>query len=150
MADFIFFASSVLICGALFALLEIQIEGGAGWAANLPTWQSDNRFARFVCGGRPLTGYHLYAHFFVFSAIHLPFGLALAEPTWPAELRILSFLVLFWVAEDYLWFVFNPAYGVRAFNPQRATWHAQSWWWIMPREYWIFVPVGLLLYSLSL
>ena len=65
------------------------------------------------------------------------------------ELRILAFAVLFWVAEDYLWFVLNPAYGWRSFNRVRAWWHAASWWWVMPRDYWLLTPAGIALYLLS-
>jgi hypothetical protein len=36
----IMFIAAVIACAAFLALLEIQIEGAAGWAANLPTWKS--------------------------------------------------------------------------------------------------------------
>ena len=39
----------------LFALLEIQIEGSHGWAANLPTWRLPPASKlRWLFGGRPL------------------------------------------------------------------------------------------------
>ena len=132
-----------------FALLEIQIEGAAGWAAGLPTWRRDNRWTRALLGGRPLTGYHLYCHVFVLTAVHLPFGLGLATWTPRGEARAVAFLILFWILEDFLWFVLNPRYGVRGFRKERAAWHASAWWWIMPREYWIFLPVSVALYLWS-
>jgi hypothetical protein len=143
------FFCAVLVCALLFALLEIQIEGGKGWAAALPTWRVENRWTRWIFSGRPLTGYHFYFHLFVFSILHTPYALALAEPSWAAEMRIIGFLTLFWIAEDFLWFVLNPSYGLSGFNPRDAWWHAESWWWFMPREYWIFTPVGILLYVLG-
>lgn len=148
MQHFLFFGS--LACAAAaFALLEIQIEGGAGWAAALPTWRRQNRWTRALLGGRPLTGYHLWCHVFVLTAVHLPFGMGLAAWSWRAEARVAAFLVLFWILEDFLWFVFNPAYGLHGFTQRRAVWHAHAWWGFMPREYWIFLPVGSALYALS-
>jgi hypothetical protein len=143
------FALSVIAAAAVFALLEIQIEGGDGWAATLPTWRIENRWTRVVMGDRALTGYHLFVHLFILIALHLPFTLSLAPFTLGGELRILAFLALFWILEDFLWFVFNPRFGLAGFNPERAWWHAPSWWWIAPREYWIFLPIGIALYLLS-
>ena len=59
------------------------------------------------------------------------------------------FMILFWIVEDFLWFVFNPAYGIRRFRREDIWWHAQSWWWFMPRDYWLTLPMGVLLYVLS-
>ena len=135
---------------AAFALLEIQIEGEAGWAASLPTWRRDTWWTRILLGGRPLTGYHLWCHVWAMLAAHAPFGLGLADWSVRGELRALAFVILFWILEDFLWFVFNPKYGIRSFRRDRAVWHAHAWWWIMPREYWIFLPTGIALYVASL
>ncbi len=143
------FAGTLVAAAAFFALVEIQVEGSAGWAAALPTWRLENRWTRLLLGSRALTGYHLYVHLFVLVAVHLPYGLGLAAPSWAAEARIVAFLVLFWVLEDFLWFVLNPAYGLRRFTPEHAAWHAPSWWWIMPREYWVLTPAALALYAWS-
>ena len=143
------FAAAVLAAAWTFARLEIEIEGGNGWAAALPTWRIENRWTRWFFGGRPLTGYHLYVHLWVGVLVHLPLLLGLAPVSWPSEARILSFLILFWVAEDFLWFVLNPAFGIRRFTPEHAWWHAPGWWWIAPREYWLFTPLALALYGWS-
>lgn len=145
----LWFFAFLLAISVVFALLEIHIEGRDGWAANLPTWRVDNRFTRLVMGGRELTGYHLYVHLFVLLMAHLPYGLGIAPPSWHAEGRIVAFLILFWVMEDFLWFVFNPAFGVRRFRREHVPWHAPAWWWIMPRDYWVFTPLALLLYLWS-
>jgi len=133
----------------VFALAEIQIEGPNGWAANLPTWRVQNRWTRLLYSSKPLTGYHLYTQLFIFSAVHLPFGLGLIPLTGSAEARILSFVILFWVLEDFLWFVLNPAFGLKRFRPAHIWWHAPTWWWIMPRDYWVFAPIAVLLYVIS-
>lgn len=140
---------ALIAAAAVFAQLEIQIEGEAGWATSLPTWRRENRWTRLLFGHRPLTGYHLYIHLFVFLLLHLPYALSLVFPSLPAELRILSFIVLFWILEDFFWFVLNPGYGLKRFRRRDVWWHAPSWWWIMPREYWIFTPIGIALYALS-
>jgi len=143
------FLVTLFITSALFALVEIQIEGTAGWAGSLPTWKIDNRWTRLLMSGRPLTGYHAYLFPFMAIMVHTPFGLGLASWTLPAEARTLSFLILFWTLEDFLWFVFNPQFGLRGFRKEHIWWHAPSWWWIMPRDYWINLPLSLALYAYS-
>ncbi len=143
------FFASLAVLATLFALLEIQIEGPHGWAAGLPTWKISNRWTRLLYSSKPLTGYHLYTLLFTLLAAHLPFGLAMVPFTWRMEARALAFFVLFWVLEDFLWFVLNPAFGWKRFRRDHIWWHAPHWWWIMPRDYWVFIPVGLVLYHLS-
>ena len=49
---------AVLALALLLANVEVQIEGGAGWAANLPTWRiEDGWLLDLFWGGRPMTGY---------------------------------------------------------------------------------------------
>jgi hypothetical protein len=145
----ILFFVSVIAASAVFALLEIQIEGSDGWASGLPTWRFQNAWTRLLFGARPVTGYHFYFQIFLLILLHLPYGLSLISPTWAAELRILAFLLLFWVVEDFLWFVLNPAFGLGGFRRENVHWHAQTWWGIMPRDYWIFSPIGLIAYVAS-
>lgn len=133
-----------------FALLEVQIEGDQGWARALPTWRVRNRWTERFLGGRDITGYHLWIHVFVALLVHLPYAVVPHAWAWATELRILSFLVLFWILEDFLWFVCNPAFGLRRFRPAKVPWHAPNWWGPMPRDYWIFIPVGVVLYLAAL
>jgi hypothetical protein len=142
------FVVAVLAVAAVFALAEVQIEGKNGWASALPTWRVDNRWTRSVMGGRPLTGYHFYLHLFLLLILHVPLALGIATPSLAGEMRIFSFLILFWVAEDFLYFVVNPAFRLRRFSKAHIWWHPH-WWWILPREYWVFTPIGIALYVLS-
>lgn len=148
MPHFLFFAT-LLVAALLFALIEIQIEGPHGWATSLPTWKIQNRWTRLVLGVKPLTGYHLYVLLFVLLAVHFPFALGLDPVTWAAEARVLSFYAFFWILEDFLWFVLNPAFGLARFRRENIWWHAPAWWGFMPRDYWIFTPVAAVLYWLS-
>jgi hypothetical protein len=145
----ILFLLFLFMTALLFALVEIQIEGPNGWASALPTWRVETRWSRWLLGNRTVTGYHLFFHLFVLSLLHLPYALDALDFSLAVELRILAFALLFWVLEDFLWFVFNPAFGLRAFRPEYAWWHARDWWWIMPRDYWLFTPVGLGFYAVS-
>jgi hypothetical protein len=98
------FIRFLVLVSWLFALLEIQIEGRHGWAQKLPTWRIENRWIRTFYK-KPITGYHLYAQGFIFLMAHVPFGLSLVPWNLHDELRILSFVVLFWILEDFLWFI---------------------------------------------
>ena len=147
---FLLFFAEILVTAFLFAMLEIQIEGTDGWAAKLPTWRISNRWTKAVLGHKPLTGYHLYAFVFVLIMLHFPFALNLTAFTWKSEMRILSFMIFFWIVEDFLWFVLNPQYGLRKFKREFIWWHEHSWWLIAPREYFIYGPAGVLLYYFSL
>lgn len=144
--DFIVF---LVMTALIMAHLEVQIEGAAGWAGNLPTWRIENRLTRLLLGGRPLTGYHLFFMLFVAVLLHWPCALGLLQPSLAVELRLVSFMLLLWLLEDFFWFIVNPAFGWRAFRRDVIHWHSRSWWGIMPREYWVAGPLGLVLYALS-
>jgi hypothetical protein len=147
--DHLLFFAGVLIASVFMALLEIQIEGPHGWAEKLPTWRLDSKLARTLFGGRPITGYHFYFHLFVLTLVHLPYAFGVPFG-WAVEFRIISFLIFFWIFEDFIWFLLNPAYGLGRFRKEHIPWHAPNWWWIMPRDYWIMLPCAIALYLVAL
>lgn len=149
MSDHLIFVMALLLASFLFAKAEIHVEGADGWAANLPTWRSTTRWTRLLLGEKPLTGYHVYVFGTLLTLCHLPWFLGIARPTLAAECRILSFFVLFCILEDFLWFVLNPAFGIRRFRRDLIWWHRAAWWGFAPRDYFLFAPVGLALYWLS-
>ena len=56
----------VALLALFFAEVEIQIEGAAGWAANLPTWRIEQHWLLDIFwGGRPMTGYHAWVFSFM-------------------------------------------------------------------------------------
>ncbi|HEY4069409.1 MAG TPA: hypothetical protein VGM74_21050 [Burkholderiaceae bacterium] len=137
----------VVLMGFFFAHVEIQIEGPAGWAANLPTWRIESHWLLDIFwGGRPMTGYHAW----VFSFMALVFFAPLAfngRATLGDALQALAGLMLFWISEDFLWFVFNPAYGWARFDPAHVAWH-KHWWWGAPVDYWVgLVGIALVLWA---
>jgi len=88
-----------------------------------------------------MTGYHAWAFSLVALFFHFPLIFS-GDYSWPAEQRALACIMLFWVSEDFLWFVLNPAFGLRRFAKTHAGWH-RHWWLGAPIEYWIFTPLGL-------
>lgn len=145
MMDLYYFAG-ILAAAACFALLEIQIEGPAGWAANLPTWRVKSKWLNRLFPGRQLTGYHLWMLIFIAIVAHLPFASFRVPWSWEAEFRAVAFFLFFWVFEDFLWFVLNPHFGIRRFRPQYIEWHRKAWWWLAPRDYWIGLLLATALY----
>jgi hypothetical protein len=145
--EHVIFAAFCLLTAFAFAKVEIEIEGPNGWAANLPTWRISNRWTKIFYGNRPLTGYHFWLQMFVLLISHAPFGLDLCPWSGRAELRVVGFVILFFIVEDFLWFVLNPAYGLRRFRREHIWWHEPHWWWIMPRDYWVFFILGCLTYA---
>lgn len=138
----------VLVLSFFFAKLEIAIEGDAGWATSLPTWRIESHWALdWFWGGRAMTGYHAWAFSLVALFFHFPlvFGGTLS---WSLEWRALGANMLFWVVEDFLWFVLNPAFGLQRFSKLHVSWH-KNWVLGAPVEYWIFMPVGLVLVWIS-
>jgi len=136
----------VLLVAGFFAMVEIQIEGGAGWAANLPTWRIERHWLLDIFwGGRPMTGYHAWVFSFMALIFHLPLVFS-GHWSLRAEARVLACIMLFWIVEDFLWFVFNPAYGIARFNPADVVWH-KHWFLFAPTDYWQFIAgAGLLLW----
>lgn len=133
----------VVSLALLFALAEIQIEGAAGWAAALPTWRIEHHWLLdWFWGGRALTGYHVWVFSFMALAFHLPI-VVFGRWSWAIELRILGSLALFWVLEDMLWFLLNPAFGAERFGPATVPWH-KAWLGPLPTDYWVFGAFGLL------
>ncbi len=147
--EHLIFAGFVLVSALLFALVEIQIEGPHGWAERLPTWRIENRWTRLIYSKRALTGYHLYVQLLMVVLSHLPLAFFPDRWGWSAELKSMCFLIYFFIVEDFLWFVLNPAYGIRKFRKQHIHWHAPTWWIVMPRDYWIFGALGAAAYALA-
>jgi hypothetical protein len=134
----------VALLAYFFAQTEIQIEGPAGWAANLPTWRIEQHWLLDIFwGGRAMTGYHAWMFPFIALFFHFPLFF-LGRWCWRAQCRVIACIMLFWIAEDFLWFVLNPAYGLARFNAAAIPWH-KRWLWIAPADYWIY---GLVLMAL--
>lgn len=134
----------MLVTSFILALLEIQIEGKNGWAKDLPTWRISNKLTSLFYGARPLTGYHLHMNIFVLLLLHLP--VFFTGWSWELECILFGFLIGMWTIEDFLWFVFNPHYGLKKFKKENIPWH-KNWWGPVPDFYIPFaIFSGTLLY----
>ncbi len=140
--------SWIVLTAFFFSEVEVQIEGPAGWASSLPTWRVEKHWLLDIFwGGRPMTGYHAWVFSFMFLVFHLGVFINL---NWSlrTEARIIASLMLFWIIEDFLWFVLNPAFGIDNFSPHKIPWH-RHWFLHMPVDYWTFTLVAALLMWLS-
>jgi len=142
------FVGFICILAFFFANAEIQIEGGCGWATSLPTWRIERHWLLDIFwGGRPMTGYHAWVFSFIFLALHLPFFSGI-KWDWRKELHVIAGIKIFWIVEDFIWFVLNPAYGMAKFSPDHIPWHTE-WIWFMPTDYWTFTVTAIVLFWIS-
>jgi hypothetical protein len=132
--------------------IEIEIEGGYGWAERLPTWFRKRgpvgRTYGLAMGRRPLTGYHVYAFTIPMLVLHFPF-VAGVDWTLALELRTIATYFALAVVWDYLWFVLNPAYTVRRFERGKVWWFEVPWIWRFPLDYYVGVGLSVLLAALA-
>jgi hypothetical protein len=132
--------------------IEIEIEGGVGWAERLPTWYLKRgltgRIYGIVMGQRPLTGYHVYAFTIPMLVLHLPYVMGV-DWSVAAELRTIATYFVLAVIWDYLWFVLNPAYTVRRFRRGNVWWFEVPWIWRFPLDYYLGVGFSIVLVAIG-
>ena len=133
----------------VLAALETQIEGAAGWAANLPTWRPAqttwySRLYRKIVPGKDITGYHMLIGGLVLFFLHYPYFVS-QNWSWSSELTTLALFFLVIVVWDFLWFVINPKYDFRQFWSEQVWWH-KTWFLHFPLDYWLGFIVSALLY----
>jgi hypothetical protein len=130
------------------AAIEIEIEGGRGWAENLPTWFRKRgpvgRVYGSAMGNRPLTGYHVFAFTIPMLLLHLPF-VSGVHWTLARELIVLATYFSLAVVWDYLWFVLNPAYTVKRFRRGGVWWFEVPWIWRFPLDYYLGIAASIVL-----
>lgn len=141
---FLFFLSTV------FALLEIQIEGKHGWAQNLPTWVYKKDWIINLLNGKYPTGYHTV---FILLFFPLFFHLPVFFTKWSIykECIVIGSFFLLIVVEDFMWFVLNPAFGLKKFSPKnKKIWWHRKWFWKLPDFYIEGLLVAFILLSAGL
>jgi hypothetical protein len=138
----------ITLMALFFAMTEIQIEGPHGWATSLPTWRIEKHpLLDIFWGGRAMTGYHAWFFSFIILVFHLP-HIIYGSISVRTEARCIGALMFFWIFEDFLWFVLNPAFGLGRFSPEIVFWH-KNWLLGVPTDYLTFSFLGgiLLLWS---
>ena len=90
---------------------------------------------------------HVWMILFMTAVFHVPLAVFHTFSI-KAEARILGSLILFWMIEDFLWFVLNPAFGIRRFRDKHIEWH-KRWVGPVPLDYIVACAAGgaLLTYS---
>ena len=140
----------LFILALLLALVEIEAEGKHGWAEKMPTWYRTNgyvaRIYGLIMGNRPLTGYHLYMFVLTPGLFHIGY-LTGQEWSWVAELKTLSIFITWATMWDFLWFPFNPHYGLKNFKPGKIWWHDFEYWLYgkFPISYFIATVTSIIL-----
>lgn len=142
----------LFIVALALANLEVQIEGANGWAEKLPTWRPSHdrwysKIWRKLMKEKPLTGYHLSILGSLFIFLHLPYFWGSAW-SWEVELKSISMFFLISSTWDFLWFVINPAFGIKKFKAVEIWWH-KAWLGPWPVDYYYAVIISLILYSIS-
>ncbi len=133
MMSFQFFITSLFwfLMAWVIAGLEIESEGKYGWGEKMPTWYRIRGWIARAYGlamsGKPLTGYHSYMFVLPLFIFHAQFFQGIP---WDlnSELLTLSLYFAFAPLWDFLWFVFNPHYGLENFKQEKIWWHAKSYW----------------------
>ena len=141
----------IFAAAVLTALLEIQIEGPAGWAKNLPTWRSNpkklyTKIFCFILNKKELTGYHLSLWALMLLFFHSPLFWGMS---WNISLEtdIVASFLLFFMLEDFLWFVLNPSFGIKKFKAKYIPWH-KNWLGPFPRGYYITAILIFILFCI--
>jgi hypothetical protein len=135
----------------LFALVEIEIEGGDGWAEKLPTWYRVRpwyaRILAIALSGKPVTGYHLTM--LPLSVVSFHLGYLFGQP-WSktGEARVLAAYMVFNVIWDFLWFVLNPHFGWSRFRKGGVWWHGKVWLGRFPIDYWNGIALSFIFAAL--
>jgi hypothetical protein len=129
----------ILVLSAVTALMEIQIEGGNGWAGCLPSWRFAPAWMRNFLNGKDLTGYHLYLNLHMLVLFHFP--MFFVEWSLFLELTILSIFFACMIVEDFLWFVLNPHFGWTSFGKGKVSWYTQ-WFGGFPVDYYLWLIVS--------
>ena len=123
------FATYTYVSAALYALIEIEIEGRDGWCKKLPTFTiKSGPFKNF-------TFYHLIMAAIVFLTNIYPLCLlqikndTLQWDTLRSNLMVNIFNITLWFGvEDFLWFVLNPYYTLKRYKRNLIQWHAWQPW----------------------
>ncbi len=136
------FLAFMVVMAVILAFWEIQIEGKNGWAGKAPCWRIEKEWVVKLMGGRPLTGYHFFMTIFLIAFVHLPVFFTVWS--WQLEILLFGFYLGMVLIEDFLWFVFNPNFGIKNFKKGKIWWHPK-WLGPVPDYYWFTAAIVVLL-----
>ena len=97
----------VLLTSLVYSLIEVELEGKNGWMTKIPT-------AKVVyMGGKHMTLYHIYMILMITLSVGYQNNM---QYTIPSFLYSASYVFLFLLLEDFLWFVFNPYFTIKRYK----------------------------------
>lgn len=133
----------LIILAFLHSKLELEIEGteeDGGWAKWLPCWRRSNWFTQLVLG-KEMTGYHFQMILLGLLLLHSPFMFI----TWTIKLESLFFgyFCIYWVMEDFVYFLLHPKYRLKNFRKGKISWH-KRFWGFLPVSYWSGIILGII------
>lgn len=127
----------IIILAIIVAMLEINIEGRNGWAKNLPV---TFKTRRFKIDGKPLTGYHFYLFLLFIHVFHAVF--IFTQWSLAKEFLLWGYYFLFFVFEDFFWFLLHKNYGIKRFKKHQIEWH-KNWFLLLPVVYWQMIIISI-------
>lgn len=105
----------ILSFAVLYSILEIEIEGkNGGWANNIPTAKS---------GIGIFTYYHIYMNIIIILIITYSTMVVLKN-----IYLVLYFIIIWFIVEDFCWFVLNPYYTLDKYTKENIWWHRNQIW----------------------
>lgn len=107
----------IQIAMVLFACSEAYMEGAGGWKWNPAWWRIK------LPGGYTYTAYHFFTFVGFLPLLIIVFPLVIVG--WDTHLfRVLLFSYIIGTrVEDFMWFVINPLFPLRKWNPKETTWY---------------------------
>ena len=131
----------MIVLAYLHAWQETQIEGKSGWAKHLPTFRINVMLTKLLIG-KHITGYHIFLLAMFITIFH---GVFLFLP-WSLRTEALVFglFSLYFVIEDFMFFVVNPHYPLKNFKRGKIEWH-RRWFCKLPVSYWWGIIIGVFL-----
>ena len=109
----------VIITSTIYSLIEIEIEGNAGWCQNLPTPVVTR------LGSKNMTLYHIYMLLFIVTIVSFQTSL---RYNLYSIIHTMSHIFIFIVLEDTMWFIFNPFYTIDKYSKDKIWWHSNQPW----------------------
>lgn len=94
-----------------------------------------------------MTGYHAWVFSFMALVFHFPL-VVVGGLSFALECRCLGSLMMFWIAEDFLWFVLNPGFSAKQLFRGEIPWHKRMFL-CLPVDYWVFGLASGILIALS-
>lgn len=105
----------IMIIFVAIAFWEAYVERGQGWARSAGGW-------RINLWVRELTAYHFWA-WLVMIPMFLMLPLVIFGWNTSIFWLLVSACIMGTVLEDFLWFVVNPDFPFKDFNPKKVTWY---------------------------